>query len=602
MFSFVDNLNTQFFDYPFNLDKTIDNNFVNLRGSLVNFDFYSFYTSGTLFNKDKDYNFNYGSTFDYSESNPSQYISSQDYSLNTYSAGGCQANCKKCIDNTNNKCVECNDNAKLFGASCKRFSGYYLKMPLLNYNNKFLSLNLNDIVRNYYFEQENEFSLTIWIKYHGQLLSNKDECVTLFRFTTDGKRYICYHSQKLSLYFYEGSTILYEDKSFTYNIGQWTLLAVSSFINKSRTISDLSNYFGYLYRFYVNNQEIVKKNKIDIPAPGWTFNALEIGYGFSAIIAEVNIYKNFIVNPWGYVTGPRKNLSKIYYISLDGKSLSYDCVPDPNIKIENYQDIKQEKIAYSKILGIQCKGDYSPYLNGSSCSSVTFFDTTQFGKSDTPCTNCNNICVGNCANSSTLGCTCDFVSGDHALRIDPSSQKLYCEYLPYTDFAKLEKMTISEIQMAKEKEYTIEFWFYLYTYTNSLYTFDGHEIIWDYHNKIRIFNQDGNLFAGCTPIFDNGNADAFTNTERSESIPNGLFNWVYITCSVNVNQSTFYGIRLSNFGIETNKSLYPDFSTRNTTSLIIQPAKVSRSNYGFLFIKDIKLWSLYNIKRFETVC
>ncbi len=595
-------MNTQFYEYPLSLNKSIDNNLSNTRGLYNSFDFYTSYSAGSLANIDKDYNFNFGSTFDFADTNSNQFIMIQDNSAKTFSAGGCQGNCKRCIDNTPNKCVECVENSKLFGGNCKRYSGYYLKMPITNYSNKFLSLNVNDIVSKYYFEKENEFTLTIWIKYHGQLLTNKDDCLVLFRFTTDGKRYICYHTQNLSLYFYEGSTIMYEDKSFTYNIGQWTLLSVSSFINQMRTIPDISDYFGYLYRFYVNNQEIVKRDNIDIPAPGWTFNAIEIGYGFSAIIADINIYKNFIVNPWGYVTGPRKSISIIYSISLDGKSPDGLCLPDSKMKVENYQDIKQEKVAFSKVLGVQCKGDFSPYLSGSSCSSNTFFDTSNYGKFETPCSNCNSVCVGNCANASNLGCTCDFVSADHALRIDSTTKKLYCEYLPYTDFAKLEKMSIPNIKMATEKEYSMEFWFYLYTYTNSLNSFNGHEIIWDYHNRVRIFNLNNSLFTGCTPIIDYKRADDYSTTEKSESVANPLFTWIYVTCSVNVNQRVFYGNRLSNYDIETSASLYPDFSTRNTTDLIIQPAKDSRANYGFLFLKDIKLWSLYNIKRFDTIC
>lgn len=599
---FDENLNTQHYDYPLNLNKSIDNNLLNMRGSFNSFDFYAYYSSGSLVNIDKDYNFNFGSSFDFADSNPNQFISLQDYTSTSFTAGGCRSNCKRCIDNTPDKCVECVEDSKLFGANCKKFSGYYLKMPITNFSNKFLSLNVNDIVSKYYFEKENEFTLTIWIKYHGQVLSNKDDCVVLFRFTSDGKRYICYHSKNLSLYFYEGTNILYEDKSFTYNIGQWTLLSVSSFINQVRTIPDLSDYFGFLYRFYVNNQEIVKKDNIDIPAPGWTFNAIEIGYGFSAVIADINIYKNFIVNPWGYVTGPRKSISIIYSISLDAKTADGQCVPDSKLKVENYQDIKQEKVAFSKILGIKCKGDYSPYLSGGSCSSNTFFDTTNFGKTETPCSDCNKVCVGNCANASNLGCTCDFFSADHALRIDPTTKKLHCEYLPYTDFAKLEKMTISNIKMAKEKEYSIEFWFYLYTYNNSLNTFNGHEIIWDYHNRIRIFNLDNSLFTGCTPIFDYSKADDYSASEKSEIVNNPLLTWVYVTCSVNVNKGTFYGTRLTDYGIQTSGNLYPDFSSRNFTNLIIQPDKNSRANYGFLFLKDIKLWSLYNIKRFDTIC
>ncbi len=365
---------------------------------------------------------------------------------------------------------------------------------------------------------------------------------------------------------------------------------------------DFSQYFGYLYRFYVNNQEIVKKEDVNIPAPGYRLNAIDIGYGFSAVIADINFYRNFIVNPWGYVLGNKRSISKIYSILLNGKSADGECLPDLNIRIDRYEDIKKEKVAYHKILGVNCVGDFSPYLAGSTCSSNSFFDNTKFAIGDAPCSKCDSVCTGNCANETNLGCTCDFVSGDNALRIDEKTKKLKCEYLPYTDFAKLDKMTVNNIKVAKEKEYSMEFWFYIYTYTNSLFSFDGHEIIWDYHNKIRLLNTNNDLNVGCTPIFDDSNPQNYSNYEKTELISSGLFKWVYVTCSVNVNKRTFYSKKLYEYQIETPKDLIPDLSTKDNTKLIIQPIKGSRANYGFLFIKDIKLWSLYNIKRFETIC
>ncbi len=263
-----------------------------MRGNFNGFDFNTYYPTGTLINLDKDYNFNWGSTFDLSETSPNKFITSQDNLQKTFISGGCLPNCKKCVDNKPDRCTECDSSSKLFGSRCKLFTGYYLKMPISNYTNRFLSLNVNEIIQNYYLDTEFEFTLTIWIKYHGQLLTNTDECLVLFRFTNDGTRYICYHSKNLSLYFYEGKSIIYEDKSFTYNIGQWTLLSISSFVNQVGTLPDFSQYFSYLYRFYVNNEEIVKKEEVNIPAPGYRLNAIEIGYGFSAVIADINFYRH----------------------------------------------------------------------------------------------------------------------------------------------------------------------------------------------------------------------------------------------------------------------------------------------------------------------
>ena len=476
-------------------------------------------------------------------------------------------------------------------------------MPITNYSDRFLSLNLSDLANNFYIEKENVYTITLWIKYHGQLLSNKNECLILFRFTTDGRRYICYHSQNLSLYFYEGTSILYEDKSFTYNIGQWTMISMSSFQNVQAVLPNLNNYFDYLYRFYVNNQEIVRNPSVNVPAPGWKFDAIDIGFGFSALIADIKIYRNFIVNPWGYYLGPKKTLNVIYEFLLNANTADGECLKDNRIKYSIYNDIKLDKVPYPKLLGVQCKPDYSPYFTGSSCSSSSFFDNTNLGKYDVPCTECNKKCIENCANDSDIGCTCDFNSANHALRIDDNSKKLFCETLPYTDFSKFEVLNIENIKVAKEREYSIEFWYYLYTYTNSTSAaFDGEEIIWDDHNKIRIYNFNNSIYSGCTPVFSNGKAEQYLTSEKSEIVINGFYNWVYITCSVNLNTNTFYNYRGNTYNVEISRELIPDVSNKKTTRLIIQPSKYARANYGYLFLKDIKLWSMYNIKRFYTKC
>ena len=555
-----------------------------------------------MYNIEKTYNFNYGSTFDYPETNPNQFINSQSYTSTSFTVAGCRANCKRCVDLKENSCNECTSIAKLFGGNCHRKNGNFLRMPIKNYTDKFLILNVEDMVTNYYFEKKEEYTITIWIKYEGQLTTNTDKCVTLFRFTRDGTKYICYNSTLLKLFFYDNGKIMYEDSSFTYNIGQWTLISLASFMNNVSTIKGLDKYFQYRYNFFVNNVQLVQKPEVTISAPGWKFDTIDIGYGFSAIITDLRIYKNFIINPWGYVTGPRNGIAIEFRIPMNGKS-NGQCLTDQEIETKYYESIKVDKQAFTTTLGVECIEDFSPYQTGSTCSTGKFWDKTKFGESLTPCSNCEINCNFNCANSDLdgVGCTCDWATADHALRIDETTKKTKCELLPYTEFSKLNEFSADGLKTGKDGEYTIEFWYYLYTYTNTTSPFESEEIIWDNHNKITLFANDGYMNVGCTPVYKDSSASDYPFV-KNETIPNGLFNWVYITCSVNTNKNIFYGIRETEWNIETPKYLYPDLKSLSTSSLIFRPGSKTPANYGMLYIKDIKLWSIYNIKRFETKC
>lgn len=475
-------------------------------------------------------------------------------------------------------------------------------MPITKYSDKFLELNINDVVANYYFEKKELYTITFWIKFHGQLSTNTDNCVVIFRFLKSGDRYICYNNSNLTLYFYDFGKVMYEDTKFVQNMGQWSLISLASFMNNIPTIIGLDKYFNYQYNFFVNDQQLVKKPDVTINAPGWKFDTIQIGYGFSAIITDVRIYKNFITNPWGYITGPKNNIGIELKIPMNGKTNS-KCLIDQELAVDSYKTIRVDGEDIITTLGVDCIDDFSPYASGSTCSDKKFWDTSKFNESLAPCSDCENNCYFNCANKEAngLGCTCDWESADHALRIDDTTKKTKCDLLPYTEFSKLEEFSATGLKVANDGEYSVEFWYYLYTYSNTTMPFESEEIIWDDHNKITLFARNETMNVGCTPIYKHSAPNNYMFM-KSENIVNGLFNWVYITCSVNTIKNIFYGIRGIEYAIETPKNLYPDLKTLSSSSLIFRPGTKSPANYGMLFIKDIKLWSIYNIKRFETKC
>lgn len=563
---------------------------------------------GTLQDSDKDMLVNYSSKVDYVGNDSSvlgQFISSQELisfpDRSTIVTGNCLTGCKRCTSNLVNQCLECLDGYKLYLGMCKKYTGIYLKVPLLKLKDRFISLKTNDISRNYYLEKENQFTLTVWIKFYGQLLNSTNSCFIIFRLTKDGNRYISYCPNEYKLYFYEGTSIIYTDTNVFYNmIGQWCLISISNYYYTSNDPSDINKYFQKLQKFYVHDKEI-KKIGPDMPQ-GWIFNTFDIGYEFSASISDFKIYRNFIINPYSYVTSSKKDLSMQMYYPLDGKTNTLDCVTDNIMDLTRYSDLILDTVinTMAKKLGIDCKYDYNPYSMGT-CSS-NFFNYIDLYSREVPCSSCDKACLDNCANTGNYDCQCDFTSANQILRYEANTTTHYCDVLPYFDFSKLDTLELSNIKASNTGEYALEFWMYLYSYNQNYVVFDNEEIIWDYHTYIKVFYFNNNLGITCNPIYQIDSSTSYKIYERTETLFKNVMTWVYISCSVSIPQKKFTTQKGFIYNLDTDSNLIPDNSKRTNTKLVIRAGSNSRTNYGFLFIKDMRLWSIYDINNLNTNC
>lgn len=449
------------------------------------------------------------------------------------------------------------------------------------------------------------------MKYWGQLRGVNTSCIIIFRLTSNGNINICYNPTTYQLNFNVGTTTLFTDTTFTSYIGQWVLISYSGFVNNPPNNTGLMKYYGHLYRFYVHNKQIPANANTSVPAPGLVFNTLDIGYEFSAIFADLRIYRNFIVNPYGHILSTIKSNSLAYYLPLSTTDLPSNggkCIAEGNIKSSYYLGVQGLSVtteSYYTNLGVSCQADYSPYLSGLTCNVKNFYDITQFSVKNPPCYACDTTCTGNCSTSDKSSCTCDLNTADNWLRMDSTTNNLTCEPVPQMEFSKTGTTTITNVQVAKNKEYTTEFWFYLYTYDISAdIAFDSHEMIWNLHNHITIYNSNNLIKVKCLPVFNsnNSNSTAYQAVSSEDSLTNGLKRWVYVTCSTDVSRGLYY----LNTGIENavtlDKALLPDLTNISSTTLVLQPGNNARTNYGFLFIREIKLWSIYDVRLFTSIC
>ena len=149
-------MRTQLYDFPFVINQAIDNEIKNIKGSKGGMNLYNLIGgSGGLSNTDRDMLINYSSTIDYvgnEIAQQGQYISTQELisfaDRSLINIGGCTAGCKRCIDGGPLKCTECLDGYKLNFGNCRKTTGNYLKLPITNYKDKYISLSTIDLKNN----------------------------------------------------------------------------------------------------------------------------------------------------------------------------------------------------------------------------------------------------------------------------------------------------------------------------------------------------------------------------------------------------------------------------------------------------------------------
>lgn len=85
-------------------------------------------------------------------------------------------------------------------------------------------------------------------------------------------------------------------------------------------------------------------------------------------------------------------------------------------------------------------------------------------------------------------------------------------------------------------------------------------------------------------------------------IPNPLLKWNHIKCSVNLKRLE-YALGENRFRIETISPMKsPNLIETKSTNLIFLTNENSNNNYGFLFLKELKLWNVDLYDKYSTNC
>ena len=137
-------------------------------------------------------------------------------------------------------------------------------------------------------------------------------------------------------------------------------------------------------------------------------------------------------------------------------------------------------------------------------------------------------------------------------------------------------------------------WIYLYIYKPSNTVFNSYDIYWDLHSRINISNSANVLSVKCFPFGDSSNPVKYSEFYKDSLI---AATWTKSRCGVDLQNKKFFS---NIFQSNTQTLVTPDLSAITTTSLKMLSPSSTIGNWGFLLLRNIKLWQSYNIKYIDT--
>ena len=525
--------------------------------------------------------YNYATNFDWGvedEMNANKFISSMNGIYIT--SQNCGANCERCYTNANTNCYKCIAGYVLKGMTCVYGDGKtYLKIP--NASKKQIQFKITDLGDN--ISPVTDYpgiTITFYMKFEGIIKVEGESLYNIMELTS--KTVLAYNTINAYLELYiEGSSPAFQYTDFYNLLGQWIPYSIAIY----RGNDPVPQRYPHMFTFSVNKEDIPFVNGFTLPDTLIRIDRLNLGNQAIALFADLRIYNTFVQGSFGHAISYVKDNYLIKKYSLIGSS-DKDCIIQTDLK-ENVEPI--------------CVTDYTDYI-GKSCGMDTtkYFDLSIPGEQ--PCASCPDYCKTKCFNPDNTQCTCDMTHGLYWLRRDKRTRQTYCEYIPSVDFSILEDVVMS-VPTSQTFESTVEFWIFIYSYNSEVSQFNQISIEWNLHNRVRIYNKDNTIYTDCYAFYDKDDPTKYT---EKLSLAISGYSWIYIRCGTDyISQTQKFFLNNQEKEIHIDSDKYPDRSNLITTLRIsskdpLIPADENKNSYGYVFLKDIKLWQQYNFNYINT--
>ena len=467
----------------------------------------------------------------------------------------------------------CEEEKKLLvKQDCIKITGYYLKVP----SDTTVSFNIDEI-DNLLYEA---YTFCIYMKFIGIERSSTSAQPVIFSFKDD--TFIVYDIATSYLIFYIGGSDkeAFRDTNFHDYIGVWTPICIANLRSKNTYIHP------HMITLNVNKIDIPFSSGYSIAKDGIHISRIALGNEIIAYFSDFRIYDRFIQGNFGTIISKEsRHIDLLIHYSLQ-------CEDD------NQTDCHVHANFTSDIIRPCCIGDYNIYENEDFwCENDKLYFDTKL-PNDKTCDNCDDYCKTLCYNSKSNECTCDMTETVYWLRKNKATSKTYCEHPPYIDYSLLEDFEL-EVPPSSTNESTIEFWFFIYSYNTTNVNFKEINLVWDKHNRVQIINEKNSLSARCYALWDTNDTTKYTDLVQTISVT--AFGWTSIRCGSNINEPTYkHFFNTYEKPISIDWRLLPYDRNNQSTNLLIYNNPLSSPSYGFLFIRELKLWQQYNVNYIDT--
>ena len=583
--------------YPLKI-KYIDNNvFTNLMGNYE--EHFSFncdkITTCTLLNKDNIIIYNYSTKFDWGLLHSKQFVSEMTDKLYidpNNENNNCNEHCIRCFAKDNIKeCYECETGYVLQYKECKDARKlYFLKTPSGTTGASIIFNTINENNKNYCNLES--FTIVFWMKFFGVKYPTITEYAKIL--SIDANTFLSFHRTTNNLVFKENSKDVFVDHNFRKYFGRWIPIAIANYISNS-----ISDIYPNMLTLSVNKIDIPFVTGYNIPASGIKATELSLGFEIIALFAELSIYSKFIQGAYGRARSEQVLTDRFLYKSLTGTKPD-DCLVVEDDLLSNIDLICAPDYSVNFIDSYYCKDDtkyFDPYD-----------DDNNEKENDQKCGTCHEDCITLCYNSNEKNCTCDMTDGLFWLRKvgrQQSENQTYCEHIYYLDFSNINPYIFYNTPITKTQEYTIEFWLFIYPYNTKLINFKELYLEWNFHNRIRLYEENGALRVDCQPIWRSIDFTTTTYSDvRSSSFKFSF--WNYIRCGTDLKNRKYFSNSYVEYPLKTKKIDFFNFDEiEKTVSSDLKFFKIYRSedfynNFGIIFIREIKLWQQYNLDYLDS--
>ena len=514
------------------------------------------------------------------------YISGINEDGTDYLISACASECKRCYSSSNTDCYECRLGYSIYGKQCKVRTGYFLKTPPNNTETREINIKIKDDDKAFDLEKETNFTMTLYIKFFGIELKKVvkgQERYILVCFYKDSsnecKTYIGYNYFEKTIIFVVNGEEIYSSRAKHY-VGVWTHFGIS--IHRKAPDND---HFPHMLNFMIDQQELIPKLGFDPTKDPVYINTFSIRTEPICFYSSFKVFSTFYFGPYGHVNaiGATRGSKLLYQVNLYGSS-NINCIT--NADLFDYPSVN------IKTLIPVCVPDYLPYEDTNNiCSDDNHFMDVIY-KVSPPCELCDSQCITNCFALESSACTCDYYEGLYWVKTDDEYQSYECQRVDSINFAFYESLTISGLNLVTNDEMSIVFWLDIYEYLDN--KFDMLEIIWNHHLAIKITGngKQGDekfLNIACHNDYDLDHSD-IGETIIYDNDRLKFNRWYYIVCSID----KFHNVSRIN-GLEEQDTYHKiDYADKILTSSLIIVDRTANFNYGFSFVRELKLYSSYN--------